>query len=648
MRYLFVLTTLFIGLISMAQNVVINEVDSDTPSTDTKEFIELKTASPNMSLDTYVLVLFNGGGEVSYKAYDLDGYSSDQNGLFVLGSSTLSPVPDYTVSNGFLQNGPDAVAIYQDNASTFPAGTAPTTTNLVDAFVYGTNDADDVELLNALGEATQYDEDAAGDKDNHSLQRLANGTYEAKESTPGALNEGGGSLLPTLTISSDKLTYSEGEVVNLIFTVSENVSSDLVLNYTLVNDNFLVNDYNGALSVTIVAGTSSNSTSLVLVDDDLVEGTEYMNVSVTNLDASSYQAANNNYEIKIWDNDYDQGTWGTPVNPTFGLVNSTAVDGYYSSLNGKSGAALKAAITDIVANPSIVHAQTYGDVWEILKEADVNPENEDEIWLLYSEIGRAKTDQQSSGSPIGKWNREHVYPQSRGGFKDGTSTSADGKDIYMSTDASNIGHGHSDAHALRPADSSVNSSRSNKDYGQEYDGPSGNVGSWHGDVARSLMYMACRYDGLAVVSGNPENTTVGEMGDLTYLLTWHVNDKPDDYEMNRNNVIYDWQKNRNPFIDLPELVDYVFGSKVGEVWNGSTGVESVTSSLSFYPNPVISDIVFDELIEGKLLVLSLSGNVVLTEMISGNTVDLSALDQGIYLYQIISDTKQYNGKFLKK
>lgn len=632
----------------MAQNVVINEVDSDTPSTDTKEFIELKTASPNMSLDTYVLVLFNGGGEVSYKAYDLDGYSSDQNGLFVLGSSTLSPVPDYTVSNGFLQNGPDAVAIYQDNASTFPAGTAPTTTNLVDAFVYGTNDADDVDLLNALGEATQYDEDAAGDKDNHSLQRLANGTYEAKESTPGALNEGGGSLLPTLTISSDKLTYSEGEVVNLIFTVSENVSSDLVLNYTLVNDNFLVNDYNGALSVTIVAGTSSNSTSLVLVDDDLVEGTEYMNVSVTNLDASSYQAANNNYEIKIWDNDYDQGTWGTPVNPTFGLVNSTAVDGYYSSLNGKSGAALKAAITDIVANPSIVRAQTYGDVWDILKEADVNPENEDEIWLLYSEIGRAKTDQQSSGSPIGKWNREHVYPQSRGGFSDGTSTTGDGKDIYMSTDASNIGHGHSDAHALRPADSSVNSSRSNKDYGQEYDGPSGNVGSWHGDVARSLMYMACRYDGLAVVSGNPENTTVGEMGDLTYLLTWHVNDKPDDYEMNRNNVIYDWQKNRNPFIDLPELVDYVFGSKVGEVWNGSTGVESVTSSLSFYPNPVISNIVFDELIDGKLLVLSLSGNVVLTEMISGNTVDLSALDQGMYLYQIISDTKQYNGKFLKK
>ncbi len=633
---------------SMAQNVVVNEVDADTPNTDTQEFIELKTVSANMVLDGYVVVLYNGNGDLSYKAYDLDGYTSDANGLFVIGSSSITPSPDYIVSNGFLQNGPDAVAIYQDNASSFPIGTVPTTINLIDALVYGTDDADDTELLISLGETIQYDEAAAGDKDNHSLQRLANGTYEAKEPTPGVENDGGGSLLPTLTISSDKLAYSEDELVSLVFTVSENVNSDLVLNYTLVNDNFLVGDYNGANSLTIIAGTSSISTNITLVDDDLVEGTEYMKVDVTNLDTESYQATNNNYLIKIWDNDYDQGTWGTPVNPTFGLVSSTATDGYYSSLNGKSGLALKAAITDIVANASVVRAQTYGDVWDILKEADVNPENEEEIWLLYSEHGRAKADQQSSGSPIGKWNREHVYPQSRGGFKDGTPTSSDGKDIYMSTSASNLDHGHSDAHALRPADSSVNSSRSNKDYGQEYGGPSGNVGSWHGDVARSLMYMACRYNGLAVVSGNPENTTVGEMGDLTYLLAWHVNDKPDDYEMNRNNVIYDWQKNRNPFIDMPELVDYVFGDKVGDVWNGSTGIESGTSSLSFYPNPVISHIVFDEMIDGKLSVLSLSGNVVFTEMISGNSVDLSGLDQGMYLYQIVSDTKQYNGKFLKK
>ena len=36
--------------------VYINEIDPDTPSTDVKEFIELHSANPSMSLDGYVLV----------------------------------------------------------------------------------------------------------------------------------------------------------------------------------------------------------------------------------------------------------------------------------------------------------------------------------------------------------------------------------------------------------------------------------------------------------------------------------------------------------------------------------------------------------------------------------------------------------------
>ena len=43
------------------------------------------------------------------------------------------------------------------------------------------------------------------------------------------------------------------------------------------------------------------------------------------------------------------------------------------------------------------------------------------------------------------------------------------------------------------------------------------------------------------------------------LLSWHELDPADDFEMNRNNIIYSWQMNRNPFIDLPDLVDYVYG-----------------------------------------------------------------------------------------
>ena len=55
-------------------------------------------------------------------------------------------------------------------------------------------------------------------------------------------------------------------------------------------------------------------------------------------------------------------------------------------------------------------------------------------------------------------------------------------------------------------------------------------------------------------------------GKLDVLLAGHVNDPIDSYEVRRNERIYYHQNNRNPFIDYPELVDYVFGSKQSEPW----------------------------------------------------------------------------------
>lgn len=102
------------------------------------------------------------------------------------------------------------------------------------------------------------------------------------------------------------------------------------------------------------------------------------------------------------------------------------------------------------------------------------------------------------------------------------------------------------------------------------------------------MFKALRHDALTLVPGNPDNTTVGAMGDITYLLQWHQADQLDDYEMKRNNVIYTWQINRNPFIDIPELVDYVFGDKQGDVFNVTTTLNTNKQSVSvkIFPNPV--------------------------------------------------------------
>jgi hypothetical protein len=81
--------------VSNAQ-IVINELDTDTPSTNDKQFVELKSATPNFSLNGYVLVFFNGTGSLATKSYfvvDLDGLTTDINGIVVLGNQLVSPVP---------------------------------------------------------------------------------------------------------------------------------------------------------------------------------------------------------------------------------------------------------------------------------------------------------------------------------------------------------------------------------------------------------------------------------------------------------------------------------------------------------------------------------------------------------------------------
>lgn len=134
--------------------------------------------------------------------------------------------------------------------------------------------------------------------------------------------------------------------------------------------------------------------------------------------------------------------------------------------------------------------------------------------------------------------------------------------MFWNTTIDSLRHGNSDAHALRAADGAENSARSNLHYGQ-HNGPSGNLGSFKGDVARSVFFLQLCYNRLSIENGFPNVT--GQLGDLTTLLDWHRNDPPDDFEMNKNNVIYTWQFNRNPFIDKPDLIEYIWGNNMGEV-----------------------------------------------------------------------------------
>ena len=182
--------------------LLINEIDADTPTApvnDALEFVELFDGGVgNTSLDGFTVVFFNGNGDASYQAFDLDGFTTDADGFFVLGNPDVANV-DLTFGPNTLQNGADAVAIYQGDASDFPNGTAVTTENLVDAVVYDTNDSDDAGLLPLLNAGQPQVNEGSGPNGsaNDSLQRIPNGaggarnteTFRALPPTPGAANE---------------------------------------------------------------------------------------------------------------------------------------------------------------------------------------------------------------------------------------------------------------------------------------------------------------------------------------------------------------------------------------------------------------------------------------------------------------------------
>ncbi|WP_177735027.1 endonuclease [Flavobacterium inviolabile] len=648
---------LLIILLFLASNVifsqvVINELDSDTPSTDDKEFIELKSTVPNFSLNGYVLVLFNGGStgtsNLSYYAIDLDGLTTDANGIIVLGNTLVSPVPTYIFSNNVVQNGPDAVAIYQANGSDFPMNTPASTTNLIDALVYGNNNTQATALLSALGVSTQINENMNSQGTVQSIQRKADGTYEVKAPTPGANNDGSGIVFNGITITAPTTHLNEGDSFVITFTTQTNVANNLTFNFSLHNDSFTTADYTGNTTVLIPAGSNSFSTTIQIIDDAIDEGDEVLKIKFGTLPAG-YVRMNDNIEIRVIDNDFTVSAWGTPLNPTHGVVTSTAPAGYYSSLEGLSGAALKQAVQNIIANPAVVRAHNYGDIVEILKKADQNPLNSNQVWMMYVESPRAKLDYQTGSSNVGTWNREHIYPQSRGGFSNGTSSTPDGINVWLPTNADDINAAHADAHHLRAEDGPENSSRNNRDYGgTDYNGPVGTQGSWKGDVARAVFYMAVRYNALDVVNGNPPDTTVGQLGDLASLLAWNHSDPSDDFEMNRNNYIYTWQVNRNPFIDHPGLADYIWGTHVGEPWSATLSTPDVNAlQVLLYPNPANDYLYIDGVQDrGQLEVYTITGQKVKTLDFEGTTKVFLDLSSGMYITKITSDNKTVVKKLL--
>lgn len=240
---------------------------------------------------------------------------------------------------------------------------------------------------------------------------------------------------------------------------------------------------------------------------------------------------------------------GTGTNQPVSLVR------YYAAAAGKTGAELKKALNTIIGH----HRQfTYSQVWDILQIADEDPNDPESVLAFYKRVPIKKA-KRVSGSCTDCWNREHIWAKSHGFPNSGQL-------------------GYTDTHHLRASDVTVNSSRGSLDFddgGQpegECSGCRKDGDSWEpptevrGDVARMMFYMDTRYDGsdanmpdLILIKGDSANNS-NTFGDLCALLKWHLQDPPDAAERKRNDIIFGFQGNRNPFIDHPEFVQAVWGN----------------------------------------------------------------------------------------
>ena len=387
--------------------LLINELDCDSPGAEDREFLELLSVTPNFPLDGYVVVFFNGsdiGQHKSYAALDLDGYETDINGLLLIGSTTVTPFPQYIIPTNFIQNGVDAVAIYKADDLDFEEPVkAYADATLIDVLIYETNDSDGnefVPIFSAFNPNIQIINEGANNNAN-SIQRNNDGSYTVKAPTPRQLNDGSGIVLNGILITVAQTSYNEGDTFDIVFTSEQTVTSDLNFSIVFNNGTFNTSDFTGNTSITIPNGSNTASTSITLVDDAFDEGDEEMLLKVSGLVSPNY-SLNNNLRIRVVDNDFQVAPFGTPINPTYNTVASTQPTGYYNSLDGKSGSVLRQAMQDIIAEEGVVRAQTYTDIIDILKEADQNPANSNQVWLVYKEIGRAKLDYQTTSNSLGK------------------------------------------------------------------------------------------------------------------------------------------------------------------------------------------------------------------------------------------------------
>ncbi|KQC33532.1 hypothetical protein AAU57_09545 [Nonlabens sp. YIK11] len=329
-------------------------------------------------------------------------------------------------------------------------------------------------------------------------------------------------------------------------------------------------------------------------------------------------------------------------------------DGYYSSAQGLTGYELKTELKEIITNG--FNGQSYGDLIDLYQTSDNDDYYDDNQSFTILDIYSENPDGPDpyvysfndncgnvSANEGGCYNREHLYPQ--GFFNQ--------EDIMRN-----------DAHHVVPTDGQVNGRRSNFPFGEVNNptftsrngskvGPSATPGftqtvfepidEFKGDIARSLLYFATRYednwddsswdDKDANVSdprGGPNKNQWYEQWFIDLLVQWHNEDPVNQREQDRNNDVFEYQNNRNPFIDNPEWVNQIWTT------TASTSDNSFTT-INIFPNPSTGRFQITDLQESVTIsVFDVSGRMVkANQTLEGNAFEINGT--GVYFVKLNSN-----------
>lgn len=236
--------------------------------------------------------------------------------------------------------------------------------------------------------------------------------------------------------------------------------------------------------------------------------------------------------------------------------------GYYNSIDGLSGAELKTAVYQVIYPHTEV---SYSGLPSNFEKTDVYP-NSKRWWDMYSDIPLY--------APSFKGlNREHSFPKSWWGGLTDIPAYVDLNHLYPSESAANMAKSN---YPLGTVDRSKTPKFDNgiTTVGIPVTGQGGGAtlvfepdDEYKGDFARTYFYMATCYQELSwkytymVMTGTYPTLNTWSR-DL--LLNWARTDRVSQKEIDRNEEVYKIQNNRNPFIDFPELAEYIWGNRVGE------------------------------------------------------------------------------------